>query len=55
LDVRNRNLKLLRSVFPPFFTDLPCWLGNECWKGEPVVILVFLEVSEGDEKKPTQL
>jgi hypothetical protein len=53
--MRNRYLKLLRGLPPSFFTDLPCWLGDECWKGKPVVVFVFLEVGEGDKKEAAQL
>lgn len=39
------------SWCPPRFTYRPCRLGNESWKGEPVVVLVLFEVGKGDEEE----
>lgn len=39
----------------PVLVDLPCGLGGECGEGEPVIVLVLLEISEGDEQKAGEL
>jgi hypothetical protein len=43
------ELRLCR--LPAVVCDLPGRLGDERREGEPVVILVFLEVGKGDEKE----
>ncbi len=32
----------------PFSVDLPSRFGDKCWERKPVVVLVLLEVCEGD-------
>ena len=46
--------ELLLCRLPPVVCDLPGRLGDERREGEPVVILVFLEISECDEKKSVE-
>ena len=43
--------ELSLGSLPAVLCDLPGGLGNECGEREPVVILVFLEISKGDEKE----
>lgn len=35
----------------PILVDHPCRLDSESGEGEPVIVLVLLEISEGDEEK----
>jgi hypothetical protein len=46
---------LLRCLPPSLVADLPGRLGNEGRECEPVVVLVFLEVGEGDDEEAVQL
>jgi hypothetical protein len=55
--LRERAELSCREVFlrrRPVVIDLPQWLGREGGKSEPIVELVFLEVSEGDDQESRQ-
>ena len=46
--------ELLLCRLPTVVCDFPCRLGDERRKGEPVVILVFLQIGKGDEKESVE-
>ena len=46
--------ELLLRKLPAVVCDLPGRLGDEGREGEPVVILVFLEVGKGDEQESVE-
>lgn len=46
--------KLGTGVLPSIFDDFPCRLGDKSGKGEPVVVLVFLEIRESDHEEMVQ-
>lgn len=42
------------GVLPPDFRNFPCRLGDKGGESKPVIVLVFLEIGEGEHKKVIQ-